>query len=263
MIRPSLENGFAAISNNYWERNIDEALKQPDTCNAVADCAQLREHAQRRNSLVFILNNSIGYFVAPVFYVGVLHAAILSSLGYSDTLANLPESVYMWMTPLPVLIAWFWPSTRYLRRMLVITYVSQIQCQDTGFGNDADLPGGSRLGAGRAGQMVLVQLWSLGCRRIVLRLLSELHRCLLGPRTHPREHRVHERQRDRRQLHAADLRRDCGQLRLTSQFSLGPGNSDCGDFNCVDAASLAARAEHDGFDKVRNCPATEEFPRRK
>ena len=71
---------------------------------------------------MFILNNSIGYFVAPVFYVGVLHAAILSSLGFSDTIANLPESVYMWLTPLPVLIAWFWPSTCYLRRMLVITY---------------------------------------------------------------------------------------------------------------------------------------------
>ncbi|GDY10801.1 hypothetical protein LBMAG52_42890 [Planctomycetia bacterium] len=57
-----------------------------------------------------------------MFYVGVLHAAILSSLGFSDTIANLPESVYMWLTPLPVLIAWFWPSTCYLRRMLVITY---------------------------------------------------------------------------------------------------------------------------------------------
>ncbi len=104
------------------EHNIDDSPNSPDTDASVEACAQLPEHAQRRNSLVFILNNSIGYFVAPVFYVGVLHAAILSSLGFSDTIANLPESVYMWMTPLPVLIAWFWPSTRYLRRMLVINY---------------------------------------------------------------------------------------------------------------------------------------------
>lgn len=104
------------------DNDIDESPKQPDTDAAVAECAELPEHRQRRNSLVFILNNSIGYFVAPVFYVGVLHAAILSSLGFSDTIANLPESVYMWLTPLPVLIAWFWPSTRYLRRMLVTTY---------------------------------------------------------------------------------------------------------------------------------------------
>ena len=105
------------------DNGIDQSPKSTDTDTAVADSAQLSEHAQRRNSLVFILNNAIGYFVAPVFYVGVLHAAILSSLGFSDTIANLPESVYMWMTPLPVLIAWFWPSTRHLRRMLVMTYV--------------------------------------------------------------------------------------------------------------------------------------------
>lgn len=104
------------------DKGIDESSRQLDTGTAKADCAQLPEHAQRRNSLVFILNNSINYFVAPVFYVGVLHAAILSSLGFSDTIANLPESVYMWLTPLPVLIAWFWPSTRHLRRILVITY---------------------------------------------------------------------------------------------------------------------------------------------
>jgi MFS family permease len=88
----------------------------------MSESAEIPEHAQRRNSLVFIVNNSVNYFVAPVFYVGVLHAAILSSLGFSDTIANLPESVYLWMTPLPVLIAWFWPSTRHLRRMLVLTY---------------------------------------------------------------------------------------------------------------------------------------------
>ena len=86
----------------------------------------MSDRDQQRNSWVFILNNSIGYFVAPVFYVGVLHAAILSSLGFSDTLANLPETVYLWMTPLPVLVAWFWPSTANLRPMLVASYLLKI-----------------------------------------------------------------------------------------------------------------------------------------
>ena len=31
---------------------------------------------ERRNSLVFLLNTSLSYFVAPVFYVGVLHAKL-------------------------------------------------------------------------------------------------------------------------------------------------------------------------------------------
>lgn len=100
--------------------------ESPDGKNidaATAHGLELPDYAQRRNSLVFILNTSIGYFVAPVFYVGVLHAAVLSGLGFSDTIANLPESAYMWMLPLPVLIAWIWPSTRYLRRMLVINYL--------------------------------------------------------------------------------------------------------------------------------------------
>lgn len=90
---------------------------------AVEPVCELPEAAQRWNSFVFIVNTSIGYLVAPVFYVGVLHATILSSLDFADTIANLPESVYMWMMPLPVIIAWFWPSTRYLRRMLVINYL--------------------------------------------------------------------------------------------------------------------------------------------
>lgn len=87
--------------------------------------SELSEHSQRRNSLVFFLNNSLAYLVAPVFYVGVLHAAILHSLGASDTIANLPEAVYLWVAPLPVLIAWIWPSPRLLRPMLTTALVIQ------------------------------------------------------------------------------------------------------------------------------------------
>jgi hypothetical protein len=105
------------------DHDVDDSPDDPAANGPTADRAGLPEHMQRRNSLVFILNTSIGYFVAPVFYVGVLHAAVFSSLGFSDTIANLPESVYMWMLPLPVLIAWFWPSTRYLRTMLVTNYL--------------------------------------------------------------------------------------------------------------------------------------------
>lgn len=101
-----------------------DATPTPHNQNSIsAESFELSVPIQRRNSLVFILNNSIAYFVAPVFYIGVLHAAILSSQGFSDTIANLPESAYMWMLPLPVLIAWFWPSTHYLRRMLIVNYL--------------------------------------------------------------------------------------------------------------------------------------------
>lgn len=108
----------------YLEDQPRDSAEQPQA-EMPGDNGELPVFAQRRNSLVFILNNSIGYFVAPVFYVGVLHAAILKDLKYSDTIANLPESVYLWALPLPVVIAWIWPSTHYLRRMMVINYISK------------------------------------------------------------------------------------------------------------------------------------------
>lgn len=73
---------------------------------------------QKRNGLVFMIATSMIYLIAPVTYVGVLHATILDSLKASNRVANLPEAVYLLVTPLPVLIAWFWPSPQLLRPML-------------------------------------------------------------------------------------------------------------------------------------------------
>lgn len=80
---------------------------------------------QRRNGLVFMIATSLTYLIAPVSYVGVLHATILESLKASDTVANLPESVYLWVTPLPLLIAWFWPSPKLLRPMLTWAFIAK------------------------------------------------------------------------------------------------------------------------------------------
>jgi len=76
--------------------------------------------AQIRNGLVFMISISLIYLIAPVTYVGVLHATILESLNASNTLANLPEAVYLWVTPLPLLIAWFWPSPQLLIVALIL-----------------------------------------------------------------------------------------------------------------------------------------------
>jgi hypothetical protein len=90
-----------------------QAVSVPDV-----SLVPLSESAQWRNSLVFLLNTALAYLVAPVFYIGVLHAAILNSLKASDTVANLPESVSHWVMGAPVLISWLWPSPRLLRPML-------------------------------------------------------------------------------------------------------------------------------------------------
>jgi len=81
------------------------------------------DSAQFRNGMVFMICMSLIYLIAPVTYVGVLHATILDSLNASDTVANLPEAVYLWVMPLPVLIAWLWPSPQLLRPMLTWTLI--------------------------------------------------------------------------------------------------------------------------------------------
>jgi hypothetical protein len=79
--------------------------------------------SERRNGLVFLGCTSLTYLIAPVTYIGV-HAAILDSLKANHAVANLPEAVYLWVTPLPVLIAWFWHSPRLLRPMLVASQLA-------------------------------------------------------------------------------------------------------------------------------------------
>ncbi|MGE5194502.1 MAG: MFS transporter [Deltaproteobacteria bacterium] len=101
----------------------DQPQESPAAAPPPAESDPLPDRFQQRNSLVFIVNMSLIYLVAPVFYVGVLHAAICNSLGASDTVANLPASVNLWMTPIPVFISWLWPSPLASRRILVAAYL--------------------------------------------------------------------------------------------------------------------------------------------
>ena len=105
------------------QSSMSEGSRPTVDSTSAAAKHSLPERAQRINSWIVIVNTSVGYFVAPVFYVGVLHAAILSGSGFSDTTANLPSSVYSWTAPLPVLIAWLWPSSGHFHRLWVASYL--------------------------------------------------------------------------------------------------------------------------------------------
>lgn len=87
------------------------------------DFCLLPEEQQRRNSLVYIINWSAMYFIAPVSYVGILHADILKGYEFNDKMANLPAAVNAWVLPVPVILAWMLTSTRFLRPMLMGSYV--------------------------------------------------------------------------------------------------------------------------------------------
>jgi hypothetical protein len=88
-----------------------------------ADCP-LTSHEQTRNLAIFGTNVGLIYLAAPVLYVGIVQAALIKKLGGSTTVANLPTTAYFWMTPLPIVVAWYYCSVRVLKPVLVITYLT-------------------------------------------------------------------------------------------------------------------------------------------
>lgn len=64
---------------------------------------------------------AIYYLVAPVSYIGSTHANILLALGNKDDINNLPSAVYLWLTPIPVLINWLFPHPRYVKPLGILS----------------------------------------------------------------------------------------------------------------------------------------------
>lgn len=90
-----------------------------------ADSSGLPEAAQRKNSYVFAALISLTYFTAPVLYVGMVQAALCKRLELSNTLANLPTTVYLAMAWFPVVCAWWFPQARMLRPLVRTAYAAQ------------------------------------------------------------------------------------------------------------------------------------------
>ena len=78
---------------------------------------------QNRNLVRFGVHMSLIYLAAPVVYVGNLDAVLLNKLGYSDKVANLPLTAYMWTTaPFLVLFTWYFCHVRMLKPVLAASY---------------------------------------------------------------------------------------------------------------------------------------------
>ena len=73
----------------------------------------------RHNLFVFMGCCCLVYFAAPVTYVGVVHAALLTKLGAAQTISNLPESAYLVGSIGPMIVASFIPH-RIERSVLVL-----------------------------------------------------------------------------------------------------------------------------------------------
>jgi hypothetical protein len=90
---------------------------------AANDCA-LSRRDQTRNLLIFAVNVSLIYLGAPVLYVGLTQAVLCERLGASKVVANLPSSAYFWLTPLPIVVAWYFSAVRMLKPVLFAGYLT-------------------------------------------------------------------------------------------------------------------------------------------
>ncbi len=98
----------------------DSAVQAAEPCiePGRGDCP-LPVALQRRNMLLYGLYWAFFYLSAPISYVGVTHANLLTELDCNDKVANLPAAGYQWMTAVPILVAWFFPQSRHTKPLVV------------------------------------------------------------------------------------------------------------------------------------------------
>lgn len=84
---------------------------EPDSC-------PLTPRLQSRNAFIFAAQISLIYLSAPALYVGFVQAGLCKRLQTSDTIANLPSTVFLFMIGVPIIVAWLFPQARLLKAIL-------------------------------------------------------------------------------------------------------------------------------------------------
>ncbi len=90
-------------------------MSDPDKPVDPSDDCPLPVSVQRRNIGCFATYWGIVYLTAPITYIGLVHVNLLKALGNSDTICSLPSAMYLWMTIVPVVVAWMFPQPRFLK----------------------------------------------------------------------------------------------------------------------------------------------------
>jgi len=85
------------------------------------DCP-LERPLQIRNCRIYAAQISLTYLAAPTLYVGFVQAGLCKRLHTSDTIANLPSTVYLAMTCVPVIVTWLYPEARQFKTMMARAY---------------------------------------------------------------------------------------------------------------------------------------------
>jgi MFS family permease len=126
------------------------------------------EPDQNRNTLVYAAIIAMVYLTAPTLYVGAVQATLCKRLETSDTLANVPSTVYLAMAWFPVVVAWLFPQARHLKRAMTLGLVAlAMMCGTVALVLATDAPRGAIIGiliahaavAGGANTVVQIHAW--------------------------------------------------------------------------------------------------------
>lgn len=86
------------------------------------DTQELGLRHQKRNGLIYTSLVSLTYLAAPVLYISV-QVGLCKRLHSSDTIANLPSTLFLSTAWFPVIIAWLFPQARLLKIIMSFSYI--------------------------------------------------------------------------------------------------------------------------------------------
>ena len=82
----------------------------------------LEPRLQNRNALIYAAQISMTYLGAPALYIGFVQAGLCKHLDTSNTIANLPSTIYLATVGVSVVVAWLFPQARLLKPILASAY---------------------------------------------------------------------------------------------------------------------------------------------
>ena len=83
----------------------------------------LEPRLQNRNALIYAAQVSMTYLGAPALYIGFVQAGLCKRLQTSDTIANLPATIFLSTIGIAVVVAWLFPQVRLLKPLLTSAYI--------------------------------------------------------------------------------------------------------------------------------------------
>ena len=104
---------------------MDDSAIRPDQPGLASNAATKHDHDTRRhnrNVLIYAAQQGLLYLAAPALYIDIVEAGLCKHLHTSDTIANLPGTVYLSMAWFPVVSAWLFPQVRLLKSAMSLAY---------------------------------------------------------------------------------------------------------------------------------------------